>query len=413
MYFKLRLSKPFGKLALINGALLFMVNSMIVNGGNYVYNLGLGRILSPAAFAEAGLVVTLLLIASFLAMTFQIVTTKFGSTYEGAQQVAFTRWIKSVSLKLGLGLGLTIILFADTISGFFQLTDAWIIRIFGLAMPLFFTMSVKRGLKQGKEQFLALSGSYQAEMWIRLFVTFAFIFMMRNSSGLLISGAVVLSVLAGDLVLGRLPGGLFEKKFSESKTVWKFFFLTAAYECAQVIINYGDVLLVKHFFSSEEAGFYTSMSLIGRMIYFLTWMMVMVLIPRIINLKKKGKPFQKLFFNYLLMIAAFSGGLVSVSFLFPETIVITLFGSSYLPMAGLLWMYTLATMLFALSNLFVYYFLSLDNYIPVFVAIGVGLLQLVLLATLGNSLHNMIFIQIVDMFVLFVLMVGFFVRTRP
>ena len=39
---------------------LFMISVLVVNGGNYIYNLLLGRILGPEAFAEAALLITLL-----------------------------------------------------------------------------------------------------------------------------------------------------------------------------------------------------------------------------------------------------------------------------------------------------------------------------------------------------------------
>ncbi len=55
---------------LLTPAMIFMISTMIVNGSNYGYNLILGRLLTPAEFSEAGLLVTLFLVASFIAMTF-------------------------------------------------------------------------------------------------------------------------------------------------------------------------------------------------------------------------------------------------------------------------------------------------------------------------------------------------------
>ena len=44
---------------------LFMVTILLVNGGNYLYNLILGRMLGPEAFSDAAILITLLLILSF------------------------------------------------------------------------------------------------------------------------------------------------------------------------------------------------------------------------------------------------------------------------------------------------------------------------------------------------------------
>ena len=46
---------------------LFMLSVLIVNGGNYLYNLILGRILGPEQFADAAVLITFLLVLSFVA----------------------------------------------------------------------------------------------------------------------------------------------------------------------------------------------------------------------------------------------------------------------------------------------------------------------------------------------------------
>ncbi|MGB3152010.1 MAG: sugar isomerase, partial [Maribacter sp.] len=66
-----------------------MGSVLLVNGGNYLYNLVLGRLLGPEAFAEAALLVTLLLVLSFLGMTFQLATTKFAVLFSGKDWDAF------------------------------------------------------------------------------------------------------------------------------------------------------------------------------------------------------------------------------------------------------------------------------------------------------------------------------------
>ena len=61
---------------------LFMLSVLVVNGGNYLYNLILGRVLGPAEFADAAVLITFLLVLSFVAMTFQLVTAKFSVVFE-------------------------------------------------------------------------------------------------------------------------------------------------------------------------------------------------------------------------------------------------------------------------------------------------------------------------------------------
>ena len=61
---------------------LFILSSFVVNGGNYLYNLLLGRYLGPSAFSDAAILITLLLVLSFVAMTFQLAVAKFTLEFE-------------------------------------------------------------------------------------------------------------------------------------------------------------------------------------------------------------------------------------------------------------------------------------------------------------------------------------------
>ena len=164
-----------------------------------------------------------------------------------------------------------------------------------------------------------------------------------------------------------------------------------------MVINYCDIALVKHFFEAELAGHYTSLSLIGRMIYFITWMLVMLLLPAVVNRKKAGKPYEYLLVRYVAGISLIVILAVGICYLFSNEVVMLIFGKEYLPIAPQLWRYGLATGLFAVSNIFCYYYLSLGNYRPVFISGIVAALQLLALVQWHQSFDQLIFIQIIFM----------------
>ncbi len=396
----------------ITPAFIFMVSTMLVNAGNYGYNLVLGRVLSPAQFSEAGLIITLFLATSFLAMTFQIVATKYTIDLSCDLEETFRTWIAKLSLIVGGVLALLLLLFYSTISEFFNLSDSKSLIVLALMLPLFFLMSVKRGFLQGKEHFLSLSTSYQVEMWGRLMITLILYYFFSFSIDFLISIAVMESVVLGYMVIKEPVKIKWNVLFPEWKRVIQFTLLTAGYEGAQILINYADILLVKHYFDPTSAGLYTSMALIGRMIYFMTWMVVMILIPRVLKLRNEGGDYRGALVRYFMLIASFSGVLNFFAFLFAEEIVETLFGSSYLPVASLLWQYGLATMLFSLANLLIYYFLSLDHKFPVFVAMIFGLFQVLMLTTFNDSLGQIILVQIVNMGAFLAFAIGYYLFSR-
>ena len=90
----------------------------------------------------------------------------------------------------------------------------------------------------------------------------------------------------------RLSGFAFSKlnlSSTEKKGILRFFLLTAFYELVQIVCNNSDILMVKHYFDSYDAGLYSSLALIGRIVYFVTWMFVMLLLPAVIELRKEDQ----------------------------------------------------------------------------------------------------------------------------
>lgn len=395
----------------VNPTIIFMISTMIVNAGNYVYNLLLGRVLGPADFAEAGLIVTGLLVFSFVGMTFQITAAKYIVTLKAIHKRNFIQWLSRCSIYCGVAISLSLIIFSGNITTFFKLTNDWVMLVFALFLPLYFLLSVKRGVLQGMEDYLQLSVSYQAEMWVRLLTTAIFLFAIAQHIGLLIVASIAGSVWVGYMMSSRkMAFSTFSSLLDRGtkQMIIRFLLLTAGYEVTQIVINYADMLLVKHYFDGFTAGLYTSMALIGRMIYFVTWMVVMVLIPTVLNRKKQGKPFQGLLMKYVGTIACFAGTLTIGCYIFPDLVVELLFGPEYMAIAGLLWLYALATSFFAVANIFVYYFLSMDKFIPVYVSGAIAALQVGAFSLYHESIKDIVVIQVLMMASLLLFQIVYF-----
>ena len=388
---------------------LFMLSVLAVNGGNYLYNLILGRILGPAQFADAAVLITFLLVLSFVAMTFQLVTAKFSVVFDNNNFKNFISKTYKQAFIVGIGLGILIVVFASQLQQVFNTSSSSMFTIFGLGVPIYFLMSVNRGVFQGKKEFKALSITYQAEMLSRLIITLCLIFLINIviiALGILISFGFGLIPFKMDYI--SLKPSVTIKK-TQSKQIRSFFIITAFYELTQIIINNSDILLVKHYFESYEAGLYASLALIGRIVYFIAWMFVMLLLPTVVQLKKEGKDTAPILFKYVGYIAGIAIIIVFACILFPKTAITLLFGNSYLAMSPLLWKYALATGLFAISNIFAYYYLSIDKYIPVVISGIFGVLQMSLVIFYHDSLEQVVHMQIIAMFMLLIIQIIFFV----
>ncbi len=390
----------------------FMISVIIVNAGNYFYNLILGRVLGPEQFADAAVLITLLLVLSFAAMTFQLATAKFSVIFSNDTFSSFINAIYKYATIIGLAIGACIILFSEKLKVLFNTQSSMMFIIFGIGIPIYFVMSVNRGIFQGKKKFDHLAITYQSEMLSRLILTLILIFTLSfSTSSTLIAIGIALSFIFGLIPFKKvnisfnLKSGL---SHLDKKRVTSFFVLTAFYELTQIIINNSDILMVKHYFDSYNAGLYASLALIGRVVYFVAWMFVMLLLPKVVQKQKDGEKHVSILIKYVCYITILSTAIVLGCYLFPEFVIKLMFGEEFVFIAPLLWKYAVATSLFAISNIFAYYFLSLDKYIPVILSGILGITQIALIAFYHDSLQQVVTMQIIAMAVLLVTQILFF-----
>ena len=394
---------------------IFMLSVLLVNGGNYLYNVLMGRILGPEAFADAAILITFLLVLSFMAMTFQLTAAKFSVLFTGQVFKSFKTQIYRSSIGFGFLIGFLIIVFSKELQALFHTKTASMFVVFGIGIPVYFVMSVNRGIFQGLKEFKNLSITYQSEMISRLVITLILILFFTGQSSVLVATGIAISFffalipLKKDTFSFRLVKVLSDK---DKKRVLKFILLTAFYECTQIIINNSDILLVKHYFDSYNAGLYASLALIGRVVYFVAWMFVMILLPTVVQKQKDGLPHAHVLTKYVAYISALSACIVLSCYFFPNLIINLMFGSEYLTMGALLWKYALATSLFAISNIFAYYFLSLDKYIPVVLSGILGIAQVVFIIFFHNSLLQVVIMQIIAMSILLIVQMIYFFSVK-
>lgn len=394
---------------------VFMSSVMIVNAGNYFYNLILGRFLGPKQFADAAILITFLLVLSFIAMTFQLVTAKYSIITNHKNKDWFKKTIYNYSLITGVAIGIIIIVVSSFLKDFFNTSSSKMFIVFGLCIPFYFLMSVNRGFYQGLDKLYKLSITYQLEMLSRLILTCSFLYFLSIPPIISVAIGITLSVIFGLIPFDR--NGLIKKQEQIinpefKKNIIHFFAITLFYELSQIMINNSDIILVKHFFNNLDAGLYASLALIGRVVYFIAWMFVMLLLPNVVRLKKEGQNTKPILLKYLVYISIITTTITITCYYFPNAIVQLLFGPEYLSISYLLWKYSVATSLFALANIFSYYYLSLNYYLPVIITGIIGILQIVLIMLYHDSLHEVVIVQIIAMALLLCIQIIFFIASN-
>ena len=401
------------KSILYNDATLLMVSTVLVNAGNYAINLVLGRVLGPEVFAEVSVIATGVLMLSFIAVGIQLTTAKYSATYfaenDKEKLDAFIAWLSQRCWMISLALSATLLLFSFQLQSFFHFRSVYPFLIIIAGLPIYFDFSLSRGLYQGTDQFRKLAMTYILEMVGRLVVTIGLIYIVLQRNANWATEAIAIGFLFSFVltylyarrekktVSGRVP-------LADMQAIKHFVLIIGCYELSQIMINNSDIMLVKHYFDNTESGIYAALALIGRVVFFATWTIVTLLFPKVIQLEKRGEKHSHLFWGALCIVAAIGVAIITVCALWGNLILQILFGEAYILGYPLLWKYACATTLFACANVFAYYYMSLNKYLPVAFSIVAGLSQIVMITIFHTTLEQVIIVQIWIMAFLFLIM---------
>ena len=408
---------------LLTGSALLFISATLVNAGNYLFNLLMGRWFGPAAFADISLVVTLFLIMSFITAGLQTPAARFSALYaadhdwQGLADVR--RWAKRRAAWIAAGLMVALIAGSGLWAQFFGAASHWMFVIFGVFIPFYILQGVDRGLLQGRTRFGWLAVTYQVEMWSRLILSLGLALL-----GLGVNGAVLgigLSFVAAWLVAQRVGKDLPPAQMLAAdvgKEIMLFTGPVLVAQLGQILINNSDILIVRRFFVAEEAGAYAALALIGRMVFFATWSIVTAMFPIVAQRFRRGEAHRPLFYLSLGIVLGGSLLIVAVTAFFPTQIVQLLFGDAYLAIAPLLWVYAVATMFYALANVVINYRLSIGSTGGANLAIVAGVAQVATLWVWHTTLAQVVWIQVGLMAALFAVLmawdwIGHFKRTQP
>lgn len=403
-----RRSAQRGQGKLFSGVALLFISATLVNAGNYIFNLFLGRWLGPADFADLSLIVTLFLVTSFLTAGLQTPMARFSALYsadQNPQAIANARrWLTQLALWIGGGLVIIFAAGAPLWSSFFGTSSRLPFVIFGLFVPFYLVQGVDRGLLQGRTHFGWLAVSYQSEMASRLLLS-----LLLVGFGWAVNGAVwgiSLSFVATWLVARRAGVDLPTAQPLAPATrreVIQYCAPVLVAQLGQILINNSDILIVRRFFMAEDAGRYAALALTGRIVFFATWSIITAIFPIAAQRYRRGEAHRDLLLAALGVVALGSLLIMGAMLFVPNAIVNLLFGPAYLSVAPLLWLYALATMFYALANVVINYRLAIGNTAGSYWGIAAGVAQVLLLWFVHATLSQVVWVQIVLMAVLFVI----------
>jgi len=390
---------------LLGGSLTLLAGSGLVGVTNLVYNVITARLLGPTGFAHATAVYTLLMLASAITLSFQVVCAKYVASHETAdEKAAIFAALHLRAWVAGISLGLVLLVFNRVVVAYLNLPDPVLISLLALGTAFYIPLGVRRGYIQGVHAFGALAINFMLEGVVRLGGAFLLIRL-----GLGVKGAVlasVIAVIASYFSAKPSPGvhslgpELVPISFGEGLQAIVFF-------SGQVVINNFDIVLVKHFFSSDQAGIYAAVSLVGRLVNMCAWSVVNTMFPVSAAARSSDREARPVLFLSLGMVFLILSVLILGLWAIPSFLWRVLFGAhfelgNYGGLAALLILYAVTTGIYSLSSVMITYEMSRKIANTSWAQLAFSGALVLGICVFHQTLQQVIFVQLVLMVILLV-----------
>jgi O-antigen/teichoic acid export membrane protein len=349
------------------GNLFFFSGNFLGGLVGFIYQALLAKFLGRDGFAEVAPLLSIFYLLQILMYVAMAVSAKLTSplfaqkrlpeihsNYQDLLRYAIFGGIAGMLLFWGL---------SPLMASFLKMNNIVPLLILGTTIPLAIVAGVVRGTLQGDHRFFELSLTFFAFSFVTLiFLPIILMFNLGTSGAMVGVGlGMVVSDVIGLVALRALAHSQEHPKLSLLPLVKGAVVASAGITAITLFYNC-DVLLAKHYLSISQAGLYSGMALLGKILFFGTLSVSGVMFPRVASLHAEGKNPHKVVNISLGLVLVAGGAVVGLYTLFPSLIIhLLLRGDQYIAIGRFIGLYAFAMLALAISNVLVYYFVGVHE----------------------------------------------------
>lgn len=403
---------------LISGSFYLFAGGMIGNFLAFILNLFLARNLSYAEYGIFASLLSIITLAFIPAGSISTIIVKFATNYFAQGELGKFSAFYNLSSKLLLIISITLFgIFAALsfpLSLFLKLDNIWYGVVTAFVISVFYLYSLNLAFLQSLLKFSFISLINVVAGVIKLLAGVFFVYLgFKAFSGLL----AIFFMTLGSFLIAFIP----LKRFINVKLAKKITFPTKeifsysvpAFFTVLFLTSFTstDVILVRHLFDAKSAGFYAGLSLIGKVIFYFTAPIPMVLFPLLVKKHAIGASYKKLFYLALGLVLIPSTLISAFYIMFPQIVInIFLGGRQYLEIAQFLGIFGIYLTIFSLVNVCVSFFLSFNETKIWLLVIPAAILQMILIYLFHTSFYQVIYVSILASLLLLIALLSYYFK---
>lgn len=350
---------------LISGSFYTILGSFFGNFLAFLFNFFLVRNLKSADYGEYASLVTLINLLSIPSQSFITIIVQFATDYISKKELGRALELYTILFRFTSGIGIVIFMvflfFNGWIQSFFHISNILFLLIAGVSIAVSYMGIVNNAFTTSLLKFGFLSLLVIIAGAIKVGGAF-----VMFPVGYSVLGAMVIVFLSVSIpfLANFIPVRALFKEHKQRITIHLGELIRYAIPATVVTLalssfTSSDVLLVKHFFHPQIAGEYAGLSLIGKVIFYFTGSIPMVMFPLIIKRYNHKQNFRNLLYLSLLIVLIPALTLTEFYYLFPVFTIKIFLGAAYLSVKPFLVPMALYMVIYSIVNLFVIFFLSL------------------------------------------------------
>jgi len=388
---------------LISGSFFIFLGSTFASFLAFVLNLYLVRGLTYAEYGIFSALISVILLLSIPGQSLIAVIVKYAAKFfandEIARAGAFYVKLFKYLLLLAILIIIGFVILSPFIANFLNIDDYSAILLTGVTVAVGYVALLNTAFLQSMLLFGKVGLLNVLSGILKLLIGVLLVYLGYGVFGALFGNLMfpVVTFIGGFIILRRVISQRASRANIPVKEFMKYAFPAAIAIISLSSFISTDVILVKHYFLPDEAGLYGGMSLIGRVIFYFTGPIPLVMFPLIVKRHSRGEKYNNLL--YLSLFLVFLAG-ISISifyYLFPEfTINIFLGGRAYLSLVPLVGIFGIFLTLYSLNNVMVSYFLSIKKTFVAVIVLIFALLQIGLIYIYHDTFAHIIYVSIIS-----------------
>lgn len=390
--------KKIAKHPLVYGGSIMIIGNLLVSFFYFLFNLFMSRNLSVVEYGVLASITSLIGFPMLIANAITPTIVRFAGSYFATGDLVSARGlyvsITKFILLISIGLSLIFLIFLTPIGNFFHIENRTLLLVTDIIIFISIISFINGAFLQAKLAFGFQVITGLVSSLSKFILGVIFILMGFSITGATTS--ILFSVLVGYVVSFIPLDFVFHKKVVTPKIQSRELF---AYGLPSALTFFGltslistDIILVKHFFDPVQAGLYAGLSLIGRVIFYISGPIGNVMFPLIVQKHERNETVGGTLQLSLIFILLPSILLTIFYFLFPGFVIaFFLKNETYLQVIPFIGFFGLFIAIYSVLSLLANFYLSIKKtiiYIPILIG---AFAQIVLI-----FLYHMTFTQIIS-----------------